>query len=302
MKTTITAMLAATFLSSCALARTPAPTAAPVAVKVVADPALWVVKDEDTTIYLFGTIHLLKPEIVWFDGGVKKAYDASSEIVLEMVEPDPAKMQALIGQIGVDRDGPPLTAKLGAEAAARYASAMTDLGLPVPSFEVLEPWLVATIMSVTAIQKVGLSGESGVEKQIAAAVKRDGKAVLGLETAEQQLGFFDSLPEPLQIAFLNESVKQLADIKPMFDKMVADWAKGDPEALGRLLNEAMVATPEIAKVLLADRNARWADWIDTRLDTPGVVFVAVGAGHLAGKDSVQAMLDARKIKVMRIPG
>jgi len=304
MKKLLSALLGASFLSASAFAQTtppPAPAPVPaVAAKVMADPALWVVKDEDTTIYLFGTIHLLKPEIEWFDGGVKKAYDASSEVVLELIEPDPATMQALIGKIGVDPDGPPLTTKLGPDAAA-YVKVATDLGLPAPQFETLEPWLVATVLSVTSIVKAGLNPENGVEKQLTLAVKRDGKTLGALETAEQQLGFFDSLPEAAQIAFLKQTVAEMPEVKKMFDAMMVTWEKGDPDGLAVLMNAGMGASPEVFKALLTDRNERWAEWIQTRLAKPGTVFLAVGAGHLAGKDSVQAFLKGRKIKAVRIP-
>ena len=114
-------------------------------------------------------------------------------------------------------------------------------------------------------------------------------------------GFFASLPEAAQIKLLKASVEQMPEAKAFFDKMVGNWAKGDPDALAAMMNEAMRDSPELAKVLLVDRNERWAKWIDDRLDTPGTVFVAVGAGHLAGKGSVQDYLKARKLKAKRIP-
>jgi uncharacterized protein len=314
MKKLMATIISSALLTSTSLAQTSAsagtgaqkpvavspPAAAAIPAPLNAHPALWVVKDADTTIYLFGTIHLLKPEIQWFGGTVKKAYDSSSEIVLELVQPDPAAMQSLIVKLAVDPDGPPLTTKLGAQTTALYEQRAKDLGIPVAALENFEPWFVSIILGVTAIQKAGLNPESGAERVLSEAAKRDTKRVIGLETSEQQLAYFDTLPEPLQIAFLKDTLEQLPQTKVMFDKMVADWGRGDPDALSKLLNESLKSSPEIARILLVERNRRWAAWIDNRLKTPGTVFMAVGAGHLAGTDSVQSFLNARKIKAKRI--
>ena len=300
MKKFLAALAATTLLGGSAIAQTtaPAPAASP---KLMADPALWVVKDKDTTIYLLGTVHVLKPGTIWLDGGVKKAYDASSEVVLELIQPEAAVAQAAIGKYAIDPDGPPLTQKLSPELRAKYEAVAKDLGLPVAAFEKFTPWFASTILSLTAIGKVGYNPESGVERQITDAAKRDAKKLGALETLEEQLGFFASLPESAQLALLKGTIEQMPEMKTFFDTMVANWAKGDPDALARMLNEAMRDSPELVDVLLTKRNERWAKWIDDRLDSPGTVFIAVGAGHLAGKGSVQDYLKARKLKAKRIP-
>ncbi len=302
MKKLFAAFAATTLLAGTALAQTPAsaPPPAPVA-KLMADPALWVVKDADTTIYLMGTVHVLKPGTEWLDGGVKKAYDASSEVVIELIQPEAAAAQAAIGKFAVDPDGPPLTQKLSPDVRAQYEATAKELGVPTAALENFEPWFAATVLSLTAIGKAGYSPESGVERQLSAAAKRDGKTMGALETLEEQLGFFASLPQPAQIAFLKGAVEQMPEAKAFFDRMVASWAKGDPDALAAMMNEAMRTSPELVDTLLTKRNERWAKWIDDRLDKPGTVFVAVGAGHLAGKGSVQDYLKARKLMALRIP-
>ncbi len=286
------------------LAQAPAAAPAPapkVAVKpVMADPALWVVKDKDTTIYLFGTVHVLKPEIRWLDGGVKAAYDASSEVRLEMIEPDPATMQELVVKMALDPAGKPLSEKIGPETAALWRKTAGELGLPVQGFEALKPWFAATVVSIVAIQKAGFNPETGVERVLTTAAKRDGKTLSAFETPEEQLGFFNGLSEPVQIAFLKSSLTELPKAAPMMNDMLGSWAKGDPDALAVQLNAALVMTPEVARVLLTERNKRWASWIAKRMEQPGTLFVAVGAGHLAGKESVQAYLKALKLKAKRI--
>jgi len=282
-----------------ALALLFAPAAQAQAVKD-ADPALWVVKDADTTIYLFGTVHVLKPGLSWFDEGVKAAFDKSDELVLEMVEPDTATMQGLIMKTALNPTGPTLTEKLPADKREAYAKAMTDVGVPAAALDRFDPWFAAVTLSLAGLPKLGYNPESGAERTLSAAAKAASKRIVGLETAEQQLGYFDNLPEPLQVKFLVSTVDDYPKMAAELDKMIASWSAGDPETLGKTMNEELADTPELAKVLLADRNARWADWIDQRLHKPGTVFIAVGAGHLAGAESVQAQLAKHKLTVTRV--
>ena len=114
-------------------------------------------------------------------------------------------------------------------------------------------------------------------------------------------GFFDDLPDDLQIALLGETLDELPKLQDMIEKMMAAWAKGEPKMLASLLNESVETNPELEKRLLTDRNARWADWIKARLEKPGTVFMAVGAGHLAGEKSVQAMLRQRGLVAAQLP-
>jgi uncharacterized protein YbaP (TraB family) len=265
-----------------------------------ADPALWVVKDADTTIYLFGTVHVLKPGLGWFDEGVKAAFDKSDELVLEMVEPDTAAMQGLIMKTAVSAEGPTLTEKLPADKRDAYGKALADIGVPATALDRFEPWFAAVTLTVAGLPKLGYDPESGAERTLSAAAKAANKPVTGLETPEQQFGYFDTLPEMLQVKFLVSTVDDYPRMGATLDKMVASWSAGDPETLGKTMNEELSDTPEIAKVLLTDRNARWAEWIGKRMEKPGTVFVAVGAGHLAGPDSVQAQLAKHRLAATRV--
>ena len=277
------------------------PTPGPAAVTINADPALWVAKDDDTTIYLFGTVHVMKDNIKWFDGGVKAAYDASSEVVFELDLSNPQALQGAVMKLAIDPDGPPLTQKLGPDLTASLEKALKDAGLPLTAFEKFEPWVLPVVMTGAALAKAGYNPAGGVDMQLVAALKKDGKTLAALETAEEQMGFFDTLPETVQIAFLKSSIAELPKTNMVVDEMIAVWAKGNPDALGDLMNKGMAATPEVEKVLLNDRNVRWADWVEKRMAKPGTVFMAVGAGHLAGKNSVQEKLKAKKLTATRSP-
>ncbi|OYY72518.1 MAG: TraB/GumN family protein [Sphingomonas sp. 28-63-12] len=280
----------------------PAPAAAAVAAPAVdADPALWVVKDDDTTIYLFGTVHVLKPGLRWFDKAVKAAFDKSDQVVLEIPLPSDAEAQQVLLPRVIDPDGPALTEKLHPEKRAAYAAVLAKLGIPPTALDKLYPWFAAVTLTQVQLQKAGYNPASGAERAIDAAAKAAGKPVTGLETLTQQIGYFADLPEADQIAFLEEGVDDFDDGIKSIDEMVSSWSKGDPETLGKVMNRDIDKLPSLYKVLLKDRNIRWADWIGARMKQPGTVFIAVGAGHLAGKDSVQVQLATHHLTATRIP-
>lgn len=275
----------------------PVPVQAP-SIKDV-DPALWVVKDEDTTIYLFGTVHILKPGLGWFDDGVKTAFEASDRLVLEMVEPPAAETQALFMKMAMDQSGKTLRSKMTDADRAIYEDALKKIGLPVEGLDPFDPWAAAVTMSVLAMQKQGFDINSGAEKQLSAAAKASNKPIGGVETMEFQLGVFDSMPESEQIRFLVETAKMSDDSGKMMDRMVELWGTPDPEGLGQLMNEGLTSRA-LYDALLTRRNANWAKWISAEMEKPGTTFMAVGAGHLAGATSVQALLPAYGLSASRV--
>jgi len=265
-----------------------------------ADPALWVVRDADTTIYLFGTVHLMKPGLTWFDEGVRKAFDASDTLVLELVMPPEDQMQALIAELGTAKAGPPLPAQLPPAVAARLREALSGLGLAPDALDHDEPWLAAVSLSVLPLRQLGYDDKDGAEQVLSAAARAAGKPIEGLETARQQFGYFDNLSMPAQRQLLATTLDDLPKMGAEIEAMVKDWSAGDADALARLLNEDLDRTPELKQALLVTRNRNWANWIAARMQKPGTVFVAVGAGHLAGGDSVQAELAKRGLKAERV--
>jgi uncharacterized protein YbaP (TraB family) len=303
MRLRLKSVLAAT--ATCALAwAIPAaaqttPTEPPAVTVKDVDPALWVVKDEDTTVYLFGSVHLLKPGLGWFDDGVKTAFDSSDQLVLELVEPPAAEVQALFGKFAMDQQGKTLRSKMNDADRAVYEAAMGKLGIPAPAFDPLEPWAAGITLSVVAMQKSGFDPNSGVEKQLTAAAKVSNKPIAGLETMEFQLSLFDTLPEAEQITFLVETAKLIDEVASTTDKMVDMWASAETESLGQLMNEGLTSRT-LYDALLTKRNANWAKWISARMAKPGVTFIAVGAGHLAGPTSVQNLLPAYGLSATRV--
>ena len=266
-----------------------------------ADPALWVVKDDDTTVYLFGTFHLLDGRQDWFNDEVKTAFEASDEVVLEAKLPEnPADLQPLIVKYAVDTSGKTLTSKLPAPTAAKLGAALKDIGAPAAAFDMFEPWFASMTLSALKIQSLGMKAEHGTEKVITDAAKAANKPVGELEGFEYQLKLFDGMPEAQQIAYLGQTLDEMSKVEALMGAMVKAWSTGDAPSIARLMNQGLKDSPELHKLLLSGRNANWASWIDERLDRPGTVFVAVGAGHLAGSDSVQDLLARRGIETSRV--
>lgn len=274
--------------------------AAPKVLVTDADPALWIMRDEDTTIYLFGTVHILKPGLTWFDEGVKSAFDSSQELITEMKFDEKAQMQSKIMTWGITPGAPPLSAVLSQKDYAAYQSAAQKHGIKGAALDPFEPWMIALVLATIPLIKDGYDLNSGVETVLEAAAAKAKMNQSALETADEQLGFFDSLPQETQVQFLNATVAEMDKIVPSIAAMIDAWGTGRTEELATLMNSSASMSPKLYKALLTDRNARWAEKLDARMDKPGTVFVAVGAGHLAGKDSVQELLTARGFKVERV--
>ncbi|MDZ4140239.1 MAG: TraB/GumN family protein [Erythrobacter sp.] len=287
------------FAANPALADNHAATEAAAAPAAANGPAMWKVADEDTTIYLFGTVHVLPEGIDWYDATIADALSGSDIIVTE-IPMDPgseAAQQQLAMSRGVLPAGTTLRSLLTPEQTMVYEAALAKVGAPPAAFDQFKPWLTGLTLSLIPLMQQGYTPGAGVEKVLLSKV--GDKPQGALETAEFQFNIFDGLDQAAQITFLMEAAEGMDEVKPMLDRMVAKWAEGDADELAAIMNEGMT-DPAIAEALLYTRNANWAEWVDTRLDEPGTVFVAVGAGHLAGARSVQDYLAEKGITVTRV--
>ncbi|KRE97787.1 polysaccharide biosynthesis protein GumN [Frateuria sp. Soil773] len=268
-----------------------------------AKPALWVLKDADTTIYLFGTVHLLPNDTDWHYPALDKALADSRTLYIELTDDDPAHMAALVLRYGLDTAHPLSTRLTRAEIAKLEAAAKTA-GVPggLQALNVMRPWLAALTLAVTPLMKAGLDPEHGVDKLIKGQMGRAGKTVLGLETAEQQIRFLADMPPATELAFLRSTLRETDHATIELKQIVDAWKNGDVATIGKLEDEQMrQREPKLYQRLLVTRNKIWAGKIAAMLKQPGTVFVAVGAAHLAGPDSVQAQLKTRGIATERLP-
>ena len=293
----IAALLGGLSLSACTTAQTgPAPV---VSAAAPSGPALWKVADEDTTIYLFGTVHALPKDVEWYRGPIAEALAAAQVLVTEIPHGElttPAVQKAFLSKAMLP-EGQTLRSLLTPEQLTTFEAAMVKAGLPVAAFDKVEPWFAAMTLSALPLLKGGYSMEAGVESAIEG--KAGAKTRAALETVDSQLRLFDEMPMAVQIAYLTSVAEQYDSVVPSMNGMVAAWAKGDAEGLAKLMNEEL-DDPALADRLLYARNRDWAQWVTKRLDEPGTVFVAVGAGHLAGANSVQDYLSKSGTAVVRV--
>ncbi len=289
------AMLGHAALASCATTAQPASGA-------TGRPALWQVYDKDTTVYLFGTIHLLPKDYPWRTATFDKAVAGSQSLVVETIV-DTARPQALAGELarlGFRSGLPPLATRVPAEKRPLLETAIAKTGIPRAAYDRMETWAAAFMLLGTQFKDLGLTGEAGVEAVLKASFTQAGKPVGQLETNTEQLSMFDTLPESAQRSLLEGAIDSPAEMRTQFQQMLAAWARGDVESIGATFNEDLSGSPELREALLRKRNVNWAGWIKRRMATPGSVFVAVGAGHLAGADSVVAMLQKDGYRVRRV--
>jgi len=266
-----------------------------------ARPALWVVKDADTTIYLFGTVHLLPGDAGWRDPALDHALEASDTLYLETVDDDPANMAALVMHYGLS-PGKRLSAQLSPSEAHRLQLAANKAKVPggMPALEMMRPWLAALTLTTAPLLQAGLDPAQGVDKQLRATMEKRGKPVLGLETAEQQVRFLADMPQAAQLAMLRSTLREVDKGIAQLTAMVKAWQQGDTDQLARLGEGDMREhEPQLYQRLLVQRNEAWAQRISTMLEQPGTVFIAVGAAHLAGPDSVQVQLQKRGVESTR---
>jgi uncharacterized protein YbaP (TraB family) len=267
----------------------------------LAEPALWAIKDKDSTIYLFGTVHVLKPGTKWRSAKIDKALADSGDLTLEIIgADDPAVMQPLVLKYGLDPANP-LSSKISAEKYKHAIEVAQGGGVPPQALNMMRPWLAAVSLSMIPVIKAGYDPKSGVEVVLAKEIKAAGKTEKSFETPEQQIRFFADLPAKTEADFLSATLDDVDEGLAKIDNMVTAWAAGDLASLEtEFVSEMKGDYPELYDLLITKRNQDWAQQLKTKLAGSGVSFVAVGSGHLVGPDSVQAQLAKLGIKAERV--
>ena len=290
--------LSALFLAPSAMAQAPAAPVAVTAAPQGSGPGLWVVKDADSTIYLFGTVHVLKPETAWGRARVDQAFASADEYWFEIADlNDQTGVMPLIQAKGISPDRP-LSSLLNAEELADLDAAARTVGATAAQLDPLRPWLASLQLALASIQKAGYVAANGGDQILHARAAATGKPIKGFETAPQQIGFIADMSEAAQLAMLRSGLKEFDQADALLGRMVAAWSTGDVDGLDVLIGQEMKSdSPEMYAVMLVARNQDWADQIQALLAGSGTAFISVGGGHLAGSDSLQAQLEQRGVRV-----
>ena len=258
-------------------------------------PVMWTLSDEDTTINIFGTVHLLRPELEWRTDALNQAITDADTIVFEVDMKGEAAQRAIATDFlarGMYQDGRTLKEALNDEDEAVISAAFDSIGVPLDAMNTFEPWMASVNLGVMKLVNDGYDPNSGVETVIEAEGAEAGKSFGYLETISQQADAFDLLSEADQIQMLYESALLLDETPRMLDLLVDEWADGDIAGIGALMAdpEGYGFTDEAYERLLVTRNKAWVPVIEEMLDEPGSILIAAGAGHFAGPDSVITML------------
>ena len=275
-------------------------------IKLDATPAMWKVKGVHGTVYLFGSVHVMKPDVVWETAKVKDALKSSDTLYLEIAEIDDASMaamQPIVLQMGMDAEHP-LSGKISKADVELMDSAAKGLGLPGEQmFEPMRPWMASMVLSMLPASKAGFAVDSGVDGKIAAEAKDLGKPIKGFETAEEQMHFLADIPEAEQVEMLHKTLVDMPKSATELNEMVADWTNGEVDKIAAMENDEMKTKyPALYDKLLLKRNEKFAEVLAGLLKDPatGTVFVTIGAAHLAGPDSVMKMLEKKGFSAVRV--
>ena len=289
---------AAALLTGASVAQTEAAASATTA---KAEPAIWSIeKPNGGTITLFGSVHLLPDGDSWRTAALVAAYKAADVIVLEtdLDAMQDSALQAYLAKNALNPPGVTLTTLLTPEQKDAVTKGAAVAGVSFSSMDGFKPWFAALQISVAYAVSQGFSPDQGVDKTIEAEGKADGKAFDYFEKAREQLDLFIELDEKEQIDFLVLGAQEIMEKPDALKKLVDAWARGDVTAIDDLMNEGMEDSPEVAKALLEDRNARWVKKIqDFYMKDKNSYLIIVGAGHLAGDKSVPAKLRDAGIEV-----
>jgi uncharacterized protein YbaP (TraB family) len=262
---------------------------------------LWAVAGQHNTVYLLGSIHVLRAE----DGGLPQvgedAYRDAERLVMEIdmddeLAGDPTSLAGTIQRMAMLPAGQSLRTVLGPDYSAVKEHAQ-KAGLDLAVLDPFAPWFVATALLQVELAKRGFSPELGVEQMIVTRAAADGKPIQGLETAEQQFRILAGLPMPLQRRFLLMTIEESDDLDTEIRELLSAWQSGDTARLARLLGDEFDEFPELYRPLTEDRNRAWIPEIVALLDDSDDYLVVVGALHLVGRNSVVDLLQQRGYRV-----
>ncbi|HTC51346.1 MAG TPA: TraB/GumN family protein [Steroidobacteraceae bacterium] len=257
-----------------------------------AQSPVWALHGAHNTVYLAESVHLLKPGDSALPAAFTRAYDDSSQLVMEMdlAKLDTSNVSEWMMEHGRYPEGQSMQQALGADRFARVVAQATTLGLPLEQLSVLRPWVVALTLTDLMYLKLGYDPDSGVEEQLVARAHKDGRATAGLETLDEELGQLEHMSPEDQARFLELTLQDLKDTGDETDQMLSAWRSGDSRALAAQLSDAYQEFPELYRVLVSERNQHWLPQIKGYLAADHNVLIVVGALHVVGKGGLLELL------------
>jgi uncharacterized protein YbaP (TraB family) len=263
---------------------------------------LWEVKGNNNSVYLLGSIHLLRPQDYPLPAVLDAAYEEAEVLIMEidMDDMDPLAAQAAFTTYGVLRDAQTLQSLMGDELYQEALEAAELIDIPLEMLSKTEPWYAAMTIEIMMLSRIGFDPSLGIEMYMLAKAQNDGKPIEGFETIEEQLQFLDGMSLDAQREMLLSTLTDSAELEEMMDDMIDAWHLGDTAVLEAGMLEELAEHEELSKALVTDRNARWIEQINPLLDDSDDYLIVVGALHLIGKDGVPMLLQRNGFEVRQL--
>lgn len=264
---------------------------------------LWAVEGEHNTVWLLGSVHVLRAGDATLPTAAEEAFDDAEQIVMEVdldgADADPLALATAMQSQALLPEGQTLRSVLGSDYAAMNAQARQS-GIDLASLDPFAPWLVAMAVLDQEMARRGYLPEHGVEQTLARRAAQQGKPIEGLETAAEQFAMLASMPLPTQKRFLQMTLDESAELDQELADMLAAWRTGNTAALAAMLEEESQTFPDLYRRLTIERNRAWVQQIDRMLDSRDDYLVVVGAMHLVGPESVVDLLRRRGHRVTQL--
>jgi len=263
-------------------------------------PARWTLSDEDTTVHITGTIHLVKPGLNWMDTDTKKLIEGADALILELDESQmsPGIMQPLALKYGMLPADQSLKTVLGDVLFGEFVAAFGG-AIPAQALDRMQPWMASVTLITITYMQAGYDPNAGADKSYMALAKAAGVAIQGLEKAEDQLKALATLADSDAKAFVRMTLDQKEEALTSIDAMTTAWLDGDDAALADILNKGFKDHAGLAESLLFARNRNWAEQVNDLMKRPGTFVIAVGAGHLVGEQNLVLLLRQQGWRVAR---
>jgi uncharacterized protein YbaP (TraB family) len=254
--------------------------------------ALWELHGKHNTVYLLGSIHVLRPSDYPLAPAVLNAYGNAKAIFMEvnLQEIDPQRMQMELLASARLPEGKTLSSIMGKQRYEHATALASEVGVDISIFDAFAPWFVAEAISQMQLLQLGFQPQSGVEMFFLEHARSDGKSVAGLETVHDQIALFDALPMEAQADYLISSLEEAHDLPKEVDAMVHAWQHGDTVWFADQLKSELGRDPSLYQSVLVARNRKWVPKIEALLNDDKNYLVIVGTGHLVGQGSVIELL------------
>jgi uncharacterized protein len=254
--------------------------------------SLWELHGKHNTVFLLGSIHVLRPGDYPLSPAVMQAYASSKSLLMEinLADMDLEQLQAEMLASAMLPEGKSLPGVLGPKRYSRAESLARDVGVELATFDQFAPWFAAEAISQLQLLQLGFQPTSGVEMYFLDRARSDGKSIAGLETVHDQIALFEGLSLDAQAEYLVASLEQAHELPKQVDDMVHAWQRGDTAWFDDQLKSELGRDPVLYQSVLAARNRKWIPRIEALLNDDKNYLVIVGTGHLVGRDSVIDLL------------